>query len=90
MAYGSFNGMTESDPALRALFTRENLLASDWYQQRLATKQAVDVALWKRHAQAVKDAPRKQIVEEHLAHVESPEYLTELVGTLGAEPSLYN
>ena len=90
MAYGTFNGMTEKDPFLRALFTRDNLLASDWYNKRLATKQAVDLALWKRHAQAVKDAPRKQIVEEHLSHIGSAEYLKELVGTLGAEPSLYS
>jgi hypothetical protein len=90
MAYGTFNGMTEKDPALRALFTRENLLASDWYKKRLATKQTVDIDLWKRHVQAVKDAPLRHFAEQHLAHVESPAYLAELVGTLGADPCLYS
>lgn len=37
---------TTSDPEIRALFTREALLASDWYHERLATKQQRDIALW--------------------------------------------
>jgi len=85
MAYGTFNGMTEKDAAFRALFTRENLLASAWYNQRLAAKQCVDMALWKRHSQMVKS----EIVDKHLARVSAPAYLDELVGTLGADPSLY-
>jgi hypothetical protein len=90
MAYGTFNGMTEKDPSFRNLFTRENLLTSDWYQKRLATKQAVDVALWKRHGLAVQDAKQKEIVQQHASHVASPDYLKDLIGTLGADPSLYN
>ena len=31
------------------MFTREYLLASDWYRQRLAAKQRRDEALWSRH-----------------------------------------
>jgi hypothetical protein len=84
MAHGSFKGMAERDPEFRALFTRENLLASDWYRQRLATKQAIDIDLWGRHARAVKSAA----VEEHFARVQSAEYLSELIGTLGADPAL--
>ena len=37
----------------RALFTREALLASDWYQARLGVKQGRDVALWRRHLAAL-------------------------------------
>ncbi len=90
MAYGTFNGITEKDPAFRALFTRESVLASEWYSQRLATKQAVDIALWKRHAAAVHDAEQKQLADQHAAHVTSPNYLQELTGTLGTDPALYS
>ena len=38
-------------PDIRKLFTRENLLASPWYAARLAAKQKVDRALWKRHVE---------------------------------------
>jgi hypothetical protein len=34
---------------IRALFTRESLLPSEWYQARLAAKREVDTVLWKRH-----------------------------------------
>src|SRR5665213_843606 len=49
MAYGNCEGKTERDPAVRRLFTRESLLASDWYRERLVTKQRRDIALWERH-----------------------------------------
>jgi hypothetical protein len=90
MAYGSFNGATEKDPAFRALFTRENLLASEWYKQRLETKQAIDTALWARHGKAVEGISNvlKKTADVHAARVASPAYLTDLVGTLGADPSL--
>src|SRR6266566_1537916 len=38
--------------SLRAMFTRESLLASDWYAERLRAKQAIDLALWTRHVEA--------------------------------------
>ena len=49
MAYGEFEGKSITDPAIRALFTREALIASDWYQARLDAKAGIDQALWKRH-----------------------------------------
>ena len=39
MAYGQYEGMSINDPELRELFTRENLIKSDWYQQRIEAKQ---------------------------------------------------
>ncbi|MFU8780892.1 MAG: hypothetical protein ACNA71_07695 [Kiritimatiellia bacterium] len=35
MAEGHWNGCKEDDPDFRTLFTPENVLASDWYKQRL-------------------------------------------------------
>ena len=38
MVHGQYQGKDISHPELRALFTREALLESDWYKQRLQTK----------------------------------------------------
>ena len=35
MAYGEYEGMRAYDPRIRGMFTRESLLASDWYRERL-------------------------------------------------------
>lgn len=99
-----FEGRGLSDPAIRALFTRENLLGSDWYKARLAAKQTIDVDAWRRHitylnrflnkANYADEAARLGIANRlaearvTLARVQSPAYLDELVGTLGAEPTL--
>ena len=91
-----------ADPDVRQLFTRENLLASEWYAARLKAKQAVDRQLWQRHVdyldRFVKRAshadesarlgiPHRLTHARHkLAEVDSPTYLKTLVGTLGTEP----
>ena len=50
MAVGNYQGKDVHHPEIRALFTREYLLGSDWYQDRLKTKQQKDIALWQQHA----------------------------------------
>jgi hypothetical protein len=82
MAYGHYEGQSIADPALRAMFTREAVLASDWYQARLVAKQARDVALWTRHVAATGSA----FARDRLAWVRSPKYLQSLHGTIGADP----
>jgi phosphoenolpyruvate carboxykinase (diphosphate) len=102
MATGAYEGKSLDDPAIRALFTRESLLASSWYQERLRVKQRRDIGLWRRHVQALQAAcanpeletARAQIgldarlttARAQLARVLSPEYLGSLVGTIGADP----
>jgi hypothetical protein len=101
MATGSFEGKNASDPAIRAMFTREYLLASDWYRRRLETKQKKDVALWQRHLayldgygpEAESDidlSARRAHAAAELKRVSSAAYLDSLVGTLGADPSAGN
>jgi hypothetical protein len=84
------------------MFTREALLASDWYRERLHVKQARDVALWSRHVAALtafmnRPEYREEVVRlgiaERLKHaqlelerVSGDGYLGELVGTIGADP----
>ena len=85
--------------SVRAMFTRESLLASDWYQDRLRAKQERDVALWERHiaalegcgtneARAIDVAGRLAEARRQMDRVRSVGYLAELMGTIGAEPSL--
>jgi len=102
MANGSFEGKDASHPEIRALFTREALLASDWYHERLVVKQQRDVALWQRHTRSLseflsraghRDEARRLGIPALLEHaraeldlVSAREYLTALVGTIGADP----
>jgi phosphoenolpyruvate carboxykinase (diphosphate) len=102
MLYDQWEGKDLAHPELRALFTREALLASDWYAARLKAKQKVDQALWSRHVdylhrflkktshadEAVRLGIRDRLEPARIAakEVESPEYLEQLRGTLGAEP----
>jgi hypothetical protein len=37
------------------MFTREYLLASAWYHERLRAKQHRDIALWRRHLERTQD-----------------------------------
>ena len=102
MAYGHYEGKGIEDKTLRALFTREALLDSDWYAQRLKARQRVERDLCQRQilyleaflAKATygKEARRLGIVErlERLQvqrqKLMSPDYVESLRGTLGTEP----
>jgi hypothetical protein len=102
MAHGNFEGKGADAPEVRALFTREHLLASDWYAARLETKQQADIALWTRHVQTLEkfiaDAANTAIVASldltqrlaaaraELATVSAGAYLDSLRGTLGRQP----
>ncbi len=95
MAHGQWNGLTVDTPEVRQMFTRESLLASDWYQERLAAKQERDVVLWNRNVGALEYAlsrgnsemsERLRRARERLTHVSSPDYRRDLVGTIGADP----
>jgi hypothetical protein len=104
MAQGSFEGKDARHADIRAMFTREYLLASDWYRQRLTAKQQRDIAMWKRHlacidqfltlgghreeAQRLGIAERRDLAAERLRHVSSPDYVQSLVGSLGTDPSV--
>ena len=90
MAHGSYQGMGVDAAEIRGLFSREAMLASEWYRERLVVKQERDVALWTRHLRALEDAringPRFEEARLQLARVSAIEYLVELQGTIGADP----
>jgi hypothetical protein len=98
MAYGSYKGAGVEDPVVRSLFKRETVLVSEWYKKRLFVKQERDVALWRRHVDALerfRGGDSKQYVDvtdrlaaarRELERVSSPTYIEDLVGTIGADP----
>jgi len=104
MRDGSGGGGGASDPGFRALFSRENVLASDWYRARLAAQQRRDVTAWEQRALYLEkflarpnyaDLAAKLQIKDRLAAVRvtadaarKPEYLQRLVGTLGLDPTL--
>ena len=97
--------MSIHDPKIRAMFTRESLLKSNWYKERLVIKQQRDTSLCKRQIKALEEflekpgyadeAARLGIhkklsdAQQELAHVMTDEYLKELVGTIGADPIVF-
>ena len=102
MAKGNFEGKGLDSPDIRALFTRESLLASDWYRQRLEAKQKGDTALWTRHVESLqtlfdeplytevvnrlKLKPRLARARAELTRMQSPSYRASLDGTIGVQP----
>ncbi len=102
MARGNWNGHGLDAPEVRDMFTREALLASDWYHARLRSKQQWDVRMWQRHLQSIEHAldnaalgdvadymglpDRLRRAKAELARVSSDAYLESLVGTLGRQP----
>ena len=76
MRDGHFEGKDVHAPEIRGMFTREALVASDWYRARLMAKQRRDVAFWTVQGDAAQ-----------AARVSAAGYLEELVGTIGADPS---
>ena len=102
MAEGSWHGHDANSPTVRKMFTREYLLTSDWYQARLRKKQEVETKRWSdcvEYLESYLEAPHRAAVaremrlaarlkfaQEQLEHVQTADYLNELVGTLGADP----
>jgi hypothetical protein len=102
MAEGHYEGRDAGDDQIRAMFTREYLLASDWYLERLEVKQARDVQLWRCHVHSLQQflalpeyddeskalaiGERLEQARAKLQEVQGEAYLESLVGTIGADP----
>ena len=102
MRDGFFDGKSLDSSEVRALFTRENMLASEWYAARLACQQTVDQRHLERGVRALtaflgkvnyaEEATRLSIAarlekaRKLLDTVKAPEYLNALRGTIGAQP----
>ena len=104
MAYGKYEEKDLHHPDIRGLFTREAMLASDWYKARLDAKVKVDQSLWERHVEYLENflakpnyqsELRRLRIQERLdkaktysSYVHSPAYRESLIGMIGTDPEL--
>jgi hypothetical protein len=102
MATGSYEGKNVHHPEIRQMFSREHLLDSEWYRQRLEVRQQREIALWQKHinnlqkfldlsshadiASNMDIQGRLKLARKRLQQVQAEEYLQDLVGTIGADP----
>ena len=89
-------------PKIRELFTREALLKSDWYAERLKCQQDKDIYQWQKNVAYLEhflerdthSAVAKRLgiearlteAKDTLETVRSKQYLNSLVGTIGRQP----
>ncbi len=104
MRDGAYEGVGPQDPKFRALFTREAMLQSDWYRDRLKAQQRRDVREYENQVRYLEkflshanysDVAEELLIGERLstaqlalANARAPGYLDQLVGTLGLDPAL--
>ena len=102
MADGSYEGKTVHDPKIRELFTRESMIQSDWYKERLKEQQTRDIQRWTNHVQYLEtfleergntvimdDIPvhdRLSEAKEQLKLASKDDHWKTLVGCLGVSP----
>ena len=105
MAFGATtDGRTLDDPSVRALFSRDNVLASDWYARRLDAQQTAHARRARAAVERLErfadgsgaDDVRERLhvddrldrARRDLAAVASTEHRSALVGQLGLQPEL--
>ncbi|QEN05999.1 hypothetical protein EW093_15265 [Thiospirochaeta perfilievii] len=102
MSQGEYQGMTLNSPQFRKMFTRDEVLNSKWYQDRLDAMQEKSIKLYesnveylnnfigssKPHEESVIDKAKVALkeAEELLSYYKSAKYREDLVGTIGADP----
>ena len=78
MAHGHYEGKDAHDPEFRALFTREALLASDWYPERLRAKLTTDRNLRLRQIVSLRRFLAKEQYHQEASRLGLPAKLAEL------------
>lgn len=102
MAHGNFEGKDITDPEIRNLFSKEYVIKSDWYKDRLQRKQKRDVAhnkkiisylesfmMVKENTELTKKLDietRLKKCKENLKEASSKNYINFLKGTIGLDP----
>ncbi len=105
MAEGRFDAASLNDPDFRKLFDRDSLLDSDWYQERLKTRQQVETLRLRRQIEDLEHfltqpnhqemagilsvQERIRVAKQELKQVVSSDYPSSISGTLGTDPYLY-
>ncbi|MCX7023511.1 MAG: hypothetical protein NT080_02690 [Spirochaetes bacterium] len=102
MARGSWEGKTVHDPELRKLFSRDSVVASDWYRERLERYRDRERTYVERtrayiarflRAHEKDDSPsvnktrrRLEDIGARLEELASPAFLSKLEGSIGLDP----
>jgi hypothetical protein len=102
MAHGHYENKPITHKDIRKLFNRETVLGSDWYAERLKTRQSREVVLRTKQVDYLRefiDRPgnaetvatlqlkdRLVFAEQQLKRVTDPKFPATLAGTLGADP----
>lgn len=101
MTEGHYNGKDRNHREFRNLFTREYVLNSDWYKERLTFKQSNEIKFWSENINYLDEVMRKSNYKEavvrlklndrldeakaNLTKAQSPNYIQSLFGTLGTD-----
>ncbi len=104
MKEGHYREKTLGDPEIRNQFNRESLMKSDWYSDRLKFRRQIDIDLMNRHIRYLEgflekrshrsEAKRLDVQckldwsRNRLMKLDQSEYISQLVGTLGADPQV--
>ena len=99
MATGQHEGKTIEDASVRDMFTRESMLASDWYRGRLNHRQQSQLEHWQAFESRLDAAieagvagldlhSRLEFVRGMIANVSSPGYVDNIVGSIGTDPMI--
>ncbi len=96
MKDGQYEGKGLDDPDIRMLFDRDRIVNSDWYAERLITRQQIEVNTLQKALRNLEsgafDVKDPAIVQEmqniraDIKRVKGLGYLKSLGGTLGADP----
>lgn len=93
MRDGSYEGKTLDDPSLRQMFTRESILKSEWYAERLMNRQQIEINLLQSAIRGLSSSENKDAataakiaeLQAKLKTVKGINYLKSIYGTLGAD-----
>jgi len=104
MRDGHYEGKDAHHPEFRALFSLENMLASDWYQERLHAQKTIDAKHVEQEIAYLNKSLSKDVhlgndvratlleriqsAEATRARIASPDYVTSLQGYIGADASI--
>ena len=92
MAYGDYNGKDINHPECRALFSREAVLESDWYQERLQTKVNIRLKTMHEHVASLENFLKKTHYASEAERMQVKERLghsKEILAKLKDDPSVY-
>jgi hypothetical protein len=104
MRADQYEGKDLQHPDIRALFTPEHFLGSEWYIARLKAKHQLDLQLWQRHSRYLEEflarsnyadeaerlglRARLSLARRMVAKARHKNYWQGLMGTLGADPAI--